>query len=186
MCQIDIDTIGENGLRLDRELRIDQLPLLHRFCREEKLYFPQPVTARLHAQRTGDTVTLTGRLASAVNMVCSRCLVEFELPLKIDFSTTAIPEQAARADLDTAEEIELEAAEMDLITYQGTCIDIKDELAQQVIMGLPFNPLCSPECKGLCSSCGVNLNEVACKCPDRNGSNPFSVLKQLSFPEGKA
>jgi uncharacterized protein len=185
MFQIHIDAIGENGLDLDRVMAADQFPLLHRFCQEAQTSFPRPVHARLHAMRSGDTVTLSGHITTAINVSCSRCLTEFELAVDVSFSTTAIPGEAD--DLAAASPVEMELAEteMDLITYRGATIELCDEIAQQIIMALPFNPVCRADCKGLCSTCGGNRNKTTCTCRDRDTANPFAVLKQLSVPEKK-
>ena len=40
-----------------------------------------------------------------------------------------------------------------------------DELAtEDVLLDLPTKVLCSEECRGICSSCGKNLNEGPCTC----------------------
>jgi len=186
MFQIHIDTIGENGLDLERVMAADQFPLLHRFCQEEQTSFPRPVHARLQAMRSGDTVTLSGHITTAINLSCSRCLTEFQFALDVTFSTTAIPDEADGRAADSPVEMELAETEMDLITYRGATIELRDEVAQQIIMALPFNPVCKADCKGLCSTCGVNRNETTCTCRDRDSATPFAVLKQLSVPEKKA
>jgi uncharacterized protein len=33
---------------------------------------------------------------------------------------------------------------------------------------IPLNPLCSNNCKGLCPSCGADLNKERCTCADKN------------------
>jgi uncharacterized protein len=74
---------------------------------------------------------------------------------------------------------------MDVITYMGDSIDLRDEVAQQIIMALPFKPLCRNNCKGLCSRCGIDLNHQACQCHNQNQGSPFAVLKTLNFPTKK-
>jgi uncharacterized protein len=41
-------------------------------------------------------------------------------------------------------------------------VDITDDVRQEVILSYPMVPVCRPECKGLCSVCGQNLNAGAC------------------------
>ena len=41
-------------------------------------------------------------------------------------------------------------------------VDITDDVRQEVILGYPMTPICRPDCKGLCSACGQNLNVASC------------------------
>lgn len=38
-------------------------------------------------------------------------------------------------------------------------IDLEPVVRDAVVLELPFTPLCQPECAGLCSICGANLND---------------------------
>jgi uncharacterized protein len=52
---------------------------------------------------------------------------------------------------------------------------IKDAL----VLELPLVPLCSPECPGLCPSCGQSLKEGSCDC-DQTARDPrWAVLSEL-------
>ena len=57
-------------------------------------------------------------------------------------------------------------------------VDI-DEIVDEVILSMfPQKVLCSPSCKGLCPTCGKNLNHESCDCGDRKigKNNPFGQL----------
>jgi uncharacterized metal-binding protein YceD (DUF177 family) len=41
-------------------------------------------------------------------------------------------------------------------------VDITEDVRQEIILAYPMIPLCDPACKGLCRSCGANLNRVSC------------------------
>jgi uncharacterized protein len=48
-------------------------------------------------------------------------------------------------------------------TVQPTdVVDITDDVRQEIVLAYPMTPLCRPDCKGLCSSCGQNLNIAPC------------------------
>jgi uncharacterized protein len=51
------------------------------------------------------------------------------------------------------------------------------EEALQLFM--PFAPLCSNDCKGLCQTCGQNLNEHKCSCSNEKIDVRFAALKDL-------
>jgi uncharacterized protein len=100
------------------------------------------------------------------------------MPLSAEFELTytqVLPE----TEPDDKEEIELHAEEMRMIRFEGDAIDLRDALQDQILMSLPLQPLCSPECRGLCPRCGANLNEGDCGCDRTPDDSPFAVLKKL-------
>jgi uncharacterized protein len=52
---------------------------------------------------------------------------------------------------------------------------------EQFVLALPFKPLCSETCKGLCPTCGADLNEGPCGC-DEGGLDPrLAALRTLKL-----
>ncbi|MBI3011855.1 MAG: DUF177 domain-containing protein [Candidatus Omnitrophica bacterium] len=52
-----------------------------------------------------------------------------------------------------------------LLSYRvqpADIVDITDDIRQEVILAYPTVPLCQPGCKGLCPSCGQDLNVASC------------------------
>jgi uncharacterized protein len=45
------------------------------------------------------------------------------------------------------------------------------------MLEIPYKPLCAEECAGLCPTCGVDLNTVACNCSNAVKSLGFSPLQ---------
>ena len=41
----------------------------------------------------------------------------------------------------------------------GAFADIEAMIRDTLVESLPLQPLCKPDCKGLCSQCGIDLNE---------------------------
>lgn len=67
----------------------------------------------------------------------------------------------------------------DGFTYDSNAeVDITEIASQVVLSAFPQRVLCKPNCKGLCSTCGVNLNYENCDCDkDKIGkNNPFGQL----------
>jgi len=62
-------------------------------------------------------------------------------------------------------------------------IDLQPFIYDQVVLAIPMQPLCRPECAGLCPVCGSNRNEVSCTCEVAEIDPRFALLKQLQFPE---
>lgn len=94
-----------------------------------------------------------------VSALCARCAGEF------DFSDQL--------------KIEDEFSTDDLIETYGSEIDTEVLLKDQITLNMPLKILCSPDCKGLCSICGCNLNSSKCKCNKDENINPqFAALSK--------
>ena len=185
MLRIHIGSITEQGLNLDLREDAAALPMLRAVTDDGAVIFTRPIHVRIHAAITGKTVLIDGKAESAVRMPCRRCLEPFDMKIETDFSSTAVPDIPSVIDPEPANDIELAADDIDVIAYSGDSIDIRDEIAQQIIMALPFKPLCRDACKGLCSRCGVDLNKMSCQCRPQDESSPFAVLKTRTFPKKK-
>jgi len=183
MLQIPIGSIRETGWILNEKVEAAGLPLLAELSRKEEIRFSQPIQVRIMATLAGETVSIKGQVRTELNLRCSRCLTPFDLKVRSEFAVTAVAALAESSADASAGEIELAADEMDVLVYSGDSIDLSEEIAQQIIMALPFNPLCKETCKGLCNQCGANLNRSNCQCKTRDTSSPFAVLKNLSLPE---
>ncbi|MBV9278997.1 MAG: DUF177 domain-containing protein, partial [Chloroflexi bacterium] len=62
---------------------------------------------------------------------------------------------------------------------QNHTIDLKEPLRQHLLLAVELMPLCRQDCRGLCPSCGVNLNVEQCACPPDEEPSPFAVLQGL-------
>ena len=69
-------------------------------------------------------------------------------------------------------------------------LDMESLVVAAIVFELPLVPLCDEDCKGLCPTCGANLNEGPCGCekeqsdgPDEFelAKNPFAALANFSF-----
>jgi uncharacterized protein len=67
----------------------------------------------------------------------------------------------------------------DAFEIVGDQIDLQPVAREAVLLDAPSTPLCDPECKGLCPTCGANLNEGACTCTPPPADPRWSVLDQL-------
>jgi len=72
---------------------------------------------------------------------------------------------------------ELSAQELDLDVYSGETVDLEALVREQIILLAPLKPLCSEGCRGLCPTCGVNLNQETCSCKVENASSPARMGK---------
>jgi uncharacterized protein len=139
--------------------------------------FLSPLTVSLSVAREFDHIRVQGVVTSDVKLRCSRCLVEFDTGIESRFTII----YTKSAELQPEDEVEL--GEQDLIsaTYSGDEIEFDDEIAEQVLLEIPYKPLCSEECKGLCTVCGAERNNTECTCSESAVSMKFSSLKGLKL-----
>jgi uncharacterized protein len=76
------------------------------------------------------------------------------------------------------DEISLGVEDTDVGFYTGQGLFLADALAEQVHLALPMKVLCSAECKGLCPSCGANLNRDRCRCGPRPADPRLAPLAE--------
>ena len=101
---------------------------------------------------TEDGVVAEGVLEAITDLVCSRCLEGFLQPIKIQFT------EMFSANLEENSEGEL--GEQPL-PKDGT-IDLGPILRDYVVLDIPIRQVCREDCKGLCPTCGLSLNEKDC------------------------
>lgn len=138
-------------------------------------HFLSPVTVSLSVVREFDHIRVQGSVGTTVSLSCSRCLGEYTAEVSSSFTIFYIKA------VSTQPEDEVELDEQDLIsaTYSGDEIDFTDEVAEQILLEIPYKPLCSEECNGLCASCGTDLNNSDCSCSSTAVSMAFSSLQEL-------
>lgn len=99
------------------------------------------VDLRLESIHEG--VLATGEVFTKATSLCSRCLEPLELAVEVDFQELF------------AYSLEQE----DDFLVQDEKIDLEQAITDAVVLSLPFKPVCSEDCLGLCSECGVKMAE---------------------------
>ena len=118
-------------------------------------------TARVCLQRSGAEVLVQGQAAAQVATPCSRCLEPARLDLESSFTLRFQP----GTEPDRGGDIELTADDIDVVRFDGVTVDLAPTLREQLLLAIPMRALCRPDCKGLCPSCGKELNVGPCDCP---------------------
>jgi uncharacterized protein len=62
------------------------------------------------------------------------------------------------------EDMELQDEDLDTAYYRDHVLDLAEMLREQFYLALPMQPLCRPDCQGLCPSCGIDRNVDTCQC----------------------
>lgn len=105
---------------------------------------------RLEAVMEG--VLVSGSVRGLAVGECVRCLDEVTSDVDVTLSELFVyPERAAVAVEDGDDE------EEDLHELDGDLLDLEPALRDAVVPTLPFQPVCRPDCPGLCPQCGARL-----------------------------
>ncbi|MDR1355081.1 MAG: YceD family protein [Propionibacteriaceae bacterium] len=104
-----------------------------------------PIELDLTLQSAGDGILVTGTAKAHLNGSCVRCLNTFEYDAS--FNITQLYYYPGRETDEDAHYV---------VDDQ---IDLDPALREAIVLELPINPLCLPQCYGLCCECGFNLNE---------------------------
>jgi uncharacterized protein len=125
------------------------------------------VDADLTLESMADGLLVRGEVGATVAYRCNRCLTEWE----------------AR---ETAPMVVVFGEEMDdeihPIGREGG-IDLEPMVRDELSLALPLVPLCRKECRGLCPTCGSDLNREPCSGHPEESGSPFAALRDLLGPE---
>lgn len=107
---------------------------------------------------------MKGEITARLRCICDRCGDEFESVKATGIDATIVEEDPG----DNPELFLLDGDEADLDEIVYTCF----------VLDMESKFLCKEDCKGLCPTCGKNLNLGPCAC--RKQLDPrFAVLEQL-------
>jgi uncharacterized protein len=122
--------------------------------------------AKLSFYGEGDSVFARGTLEGWFEVACGRCVGPVRVILDETLAATFRPRELVPDDVPhgEGEEVELTEDDIDLYPYEGEELDLGPVLREQIILAVPYAPICREECKGLCPQCGVDLNISSCHC----------------------
>lgn len=171
--KFDLETIPEDtGLSIEQTEKRETLGIDQPGC---ALVEDIELTGNL--SRLGRDVFFKGQVKTGLRQECSRCLELFDTPVEVSLSTCFLPQPEDAPP----EEKELHASDIEVEYYRENTIDLAQPVFDQILLTQPLNPLCRPDCKGLCAQCGVNLNLDSCQCEsDESRIDPrLAVLEKL-------
>ena len=116
---------------------------------------PLRVTGRL-SSAGGGRLYWHGRLAGDVVLPCRRCLGD----------TTVHLQDEAHVIFAEASSAEAEDPDVYVLDERSNQLDLRPVVREQWLLNVPSYAVCREECKGLCPTCGKDLNEGSCDCPE--------------------
>ncbi|RMG92228.1 MAG: DUF177 domain-containing protein [Chloroflexi bacterium] len=125
-----------------------------------------PLRGKFQATRTSEGIYLTGTLYSTIPTECVRCLETMNLNITIQLDELfyhppfGAPEGAS-------------------VIGDSGIIDLEPLVRELALLEVPMQPICRPDCQGLCMECGHNLNLGDCGCEEDDIDPRLSILQQL-------
>jgi len=131
--------------------------------------------------RTMDGVLVTAHLRGKQHELCSRCLREIDVPLQMDFEEEFFVTVDGHTGVALARPEDPEAFLID--SHQQ--LDLEEAVRQAWTSVLPMKALCRADCRGLCPTCGNDLNDGACPCAAPEDDRWSALRRLLVETQGK-
>jgi uncharacterized protein len=135
-----------------------------------------PAGAEARAEAVLDAVVggieVSGSVTAPWEGECRRCLRPLSGQLHCEVRELYRPRQPD------------EPADADEETYPltGDQLDLRPLVRDALLLELPLAPLCRPDCRGLCPTCGADHNETACDCGPVASDPRWAALDALLQP----
>jgi uncharacterized protein len=173
--RIRVDEIPDSGRSV--VLCWDQTQLARHQSKQDpvRIDLCRPIEVVLEIQKQTDHVRVTGRISLEGLLACDRCLEQYPWQLEHRFETVLLPREEQPAE----DEVELDGSELEYEFFDGEVIDLDLLVAEEVLLAIPMQSLCSDECRGLCARCGANLNREACRCSAASKPTAFAKLATI-------
>jgi len=116
--------------------------------------------------RTPQGLLVQAELKAMVQTQCARCLTNTLQPLHTEF--TELYAFSLR-----------NSSESELILPEDGFIDLGPLVHEYLVLEVPINPLCRPDCHGICAMCGEPLGKQFHVHEVESGDPRMAVLKDL-------
>ncbi len=120
----------------------------------------------VNISRTPQGLFLQADFSAETTLECVRCLTNYNHEL--DWSFTELYAFDGRSE-----------TESELILPEDGYIELATLIREFAMLEVPISPICKPDCQGLCTECGQNLNEKDCGHGPAENDSPFAKLKDL-------
>lgn len=128
--------------------------------------------------RTDRGVWVSGELESNPRCECSRCLRSFEetfvIKMEEEFFPMVDPQDVTVTDVT-------QVVEGKFWIDHDHILDLDGLIMESLEVGIPMKPICDVGCAGMCSMCGVDLNQSRCDCDNEFRDTRWGPLLEASY-----
>lgn len=147
--RIDITEIaGMNGAYISVEKDIPSSDLI---SGKSDVTLGERIHIDLKIEYIEGMIIVSGVVSGTYSAICGRCLADIDGKFNIDIKERFLHASDANEDNDDYK-------------YEGGHIELASLLIDNILLDLPSAMLCREDCRGLCISCGKNLNDGDCSC----------------------
>lgn len=140
-----------------------------------ELIFAEPLRFWGQVENSERGLMVRGQAQGVLLLNCSRCLTDFRSAFAVELTEL----------FTNRPEILAEDAEDTIYPFSGSSLDLTPCLLKAIYLSLPMQLLCQPDCRGLCVTCGKNLNEGACDCQAEYVDPRLAQLAQFQSEKGE-
>jgi uncharacterized protein len=178
-----VDAGGAEAMFLDvKELAVRKLNIRKSYApgsidyHTAELKQVSPLEVMATAELIDGQIRVHGQLETKIELQCARCLdaVVEDVHRQFDLFYSPLPK-----DTKPAEEERLKDLDADIAFYKGDGLFLADVLSEQVLLSVPMKVICRSDCRGLCATCGVNLNHEECRCETHATDPRLAPLARL-------
>jgi uncharacterized protein len=143
----------------------------------------EQVSGEVRLLRTKSGVLVFAHLVAVHPETCSRCLKPLVEQVHVDFEEEFLDAFDPRSAESPPADRDPDAFLID----ERNLLDISEAVRQYREAAAAMQPLCRPDCRGLCPNCGRDLNAGDCNCQSDAGDSRWADLSALraTLLEGK-
>ena len=127
----------------------------------------------LHVDNMDSRFLLKGTLKATGDSHCGRCLETFSFVWKVPVDIMVLLRQEKYQNPDDGQ------GKTHVLHQSRGEVDLGPTLTECMVLAYPITTVCSQECKGLCSACGIDLNKQSCSCNDEDFDPRWAALDDL-------
>ena len=116
-------------------------------------------------------ILVGGTVRGVFALECRRCLKDFEEPFGVELSEVVPYEPQPGAE--------------DEYQIVGDHVHLEPIVRDTVLLAMPVNPVCKPDCRGLCPECGADRNVTDCGHAAERVDLRWQPLQQLRIDRTK-
>lgn len=131
------------------------------------------IQVKLNVQQSGSNFKITGTANLILAETCDCCLDNFKLGINASFSVLLTSQKSLKPDFSYSDVILLETNQRDF--------NLGPTIHDAILLERSIKNLCKEDCLGLCSNCGVNLNNGYCNCASEKIDERWAPLKEINF-----
>ena len=131
---------------------------------------PLKVTGRLSSAGPG-RFYWHGEVSGDIALPCRRCLAD----------ASAHVHDESHVIFADADSDEVDDPDVQVLDERSVVIDLRPTVREQWLLNAPAFAVCREDCKGMCPTCGKDLNEGPCDCPEvRAVDTRWDALKKIT------